>query len=112
MASKLKGNLSHEAQRAALSSAGWRVLAVGTTSPLTAAEDDYTVLNPQTRRVVISHMGAALGDIRFAILGTAITTSFILQNDVYTVVDARQDDVLSFFNNNASTLQVSVMELD
>lgn len=112
MAKKLKGSLHHESMRATLSNAGWRVLAVGNTSPLTVAEDDYTILQKQTRRAVISHDGAAAGDIRFAILGTAVVTSFMLSNGDYTVIDCQQDDVLSFFNTSAGTLEVTIMELD
>ena len=109
---RLTSSMQYEAARAMLSMAGIRLLVQSSTSPLTTAEDDYTVTLANTRRVAIVHLGNAAGDIRFAYNAVADANDIPVIPQQYFVVDAEKGDVLSFYNTSAGTIVVYVAELD
>lgn len=105
-------SVEFEAARAMLSLAGIRQLLQANISALATANTSYTVADIRTRRVVIIHLGAGNGDIRFNFGAAAASTNIPVPSARFMVVDAEKDQTLQFFNTTAGAITVYFMEID
>lgn len=105
-------SVEFEAARAMLSLAGARQLLQANISALATANTSYTVADIRTRRVVIIHLGAGNGDIRFNFGAAVASTNIPVPSARFMVVDAEKDQTLQFFNTTAGAITVYFMEID
>lgn len=103
---------NYEAAKAMLSVAGLRQLIQANISAANGADSTYTVQNKATRRVVIVHLNAGNGDLRFNINANATATTVPVLAGRYFVVDCLQNDVLHFFNTTGTSFTVYLVETD
>lgn len=101
-----------EGMMAMLNLAGLRILVEDSVSINTASANSYTVANQATRRLVCIHERTTFGDIRVSVLGTAGATDFPVLGERYFTLDVEKGDDISFYNANASTTVVYVLETD
>jgi hypothetical protein len=111
MARRLAAN-EFEGMKALLSLAGVRVINQTTHSATNAANTAYTVTSKRTRRVIIIHLGAGNGDIRFNFGAAATATHLPVIPARYFVVDATLADTLNFWNTTGAPITVNVMEIE
>lgn len=112
MAIRKLTSIEFEGMRALLSLAGIRPILQATVSATPGANTSYTVQDNRTRRVLIIHLGAGNGDIRFALDGAATANSLPILPARYVVVDAAKDQTLNFWNTTAAAITVNLAELD
>lgn len=105
-------NAAHAASNATIALAGIREIAQGTIAASNgSADDDYTVANPETNRVILFHLATNDDDMRFSMDGSAVATDMPLKSGVYFVVEAYMDDVISVYNDSGGAQTVYVMEV-
>jgi len=112
-----------------LAIAGIRQLIQNNVSAGAGADTTYTVVNENARRVILLHLSAGAGDIRFNINALANANTIPIIPQRYFVVDARgaytipappgqggpiavAADVLHFFNTSGSPVTVYIMEIE
>jgi hypothetical protein len=110
------GPLTDEAL-ATLAMAGVCALVEGSASPTTGAAASYTITDPRTKRLLVTHMGCAspaAGDIRYSTLTTATANSMPLYPQRYMVLEVPyvvgSTVTVSFFNTGADTVKVYCTE--
>lgn len=104
--------LDYEADRAMLSLAGVRQVNQTTVTAVNGASTAYTVTGPNTRRVIVIHLNAGNGDIRFNYNAAATSSNLPVIPARYFIVDAKKDDTLNFWNTTAGNITVNVMEVE
>ena len=105
------GNLPNEGDRALLAIAGFRINLQTNVSVSASSEATYNVSDPASRRAVLVHLGAAAGDIRFVVDGTAAATDVPLLPERYIIFDVNTDSVIHLFNTTGGAIVVHIMEL-
>ncbi len=106
-------NTSHwEGMLAMVNLAGLRILVEGSVVITTASANSYTVTHEKAKRLVCVHERTTFGDIRVSVLGTATATDFPVLGERYMSFDVEKDDAVSFYNANASSTTVYVLETD
>lgn len=108
---RITSSMQYEAARAALSTAGIRLIKQAKTAVGAGAEANYTVTEANTRRVMIIFIGT-VGDILFDYNHTAAATDFPLTPGEYLTVDAEKGDSLSFWNTTGGGVDVFTVELE
>jgi hypothetical protein len=104
--------MQHEMQRGILAMAGFRQILQTTLSVGAGVAAGYTVQRANTRRVVYIHNSTGAFDIRVDPTATATATSFPVLPQRYLTIDAKKDDVISFFNTSGGTVVISLMEIE
>jgi hypothetical protein len=97
---------------AAIATAGLRIVVQANITITTASENSYTITSAATRRAMVIHNSTAAFDIRFERNGTAVATDFPILPQFYFAVDCTKDDTLSFYNANAGSQTVYILELE
>lgn len=106
------GNLEQEMKKATLTSAGIRWLTKASVAPTTGTNASYTMTHKSAKRLLMYCPGATVDtDIRINYGGAAVATDIPL-GKLRVTIDAGPGDVIGFFNNNAGTLTVFLVEMD
>jgi hypothetical protein len=95
---------------AVMAMAGIRELSQTAHSATGSADTAYTVVNPNTRRVVVCYGGTGATDIRVRFNATAAATHMPLLAQRYVVFEAVAGETIHFYNTT-STATVYVLEM-
>ena len=104
-------SVEFESALASLALAGMRILLQDIKTATAGTHVEYTVVEPNTRRVMIVHLGTNAGDIRLAYKENAKATGFPVIPQAYMVIDAKAGDTISFWNTAGGDIGVNVLEL-
>lgn len=114
-------NMAWEADRAALASAGVRILAQAVVTAVAGASTTYTITSNETRRLICLHLGAGNTDIRVNYNAAATATHMPILPGRYFSVDAGIQknsaqppawvaDTVRFWNETVGNISVYVIE--
>jgi len=106
-----------ESMKAMLSLAGIREIKQSQLTVTASSSDFYLVAEETTRRVIVVHLAAGNGDIRFKYQrqgagATAVSTNLPVIPARYLVIDAEKNDKLSFFNTSGVSVQIFFVEIE
>lgn len=107
-------NADFEANHALIALAGFRLIQGGQVqlSCGPTADNPYTVVHANCRRVVALHLAAGDGDIRFEYGAAADATKLPILPRRYFIVDAGVGHVLHFYNTSGVSVNVFLAETE